>query len=101
MSTNIAFATTLIPPATSPHQQIVAIIDLTQERALELLELMNEIILRASVSSTLFRMSSFEPNALYVPAYALTTLPEPDDFVVLPHDYAVTAITPIKLATQT
>lgn len=98
MSTNIAFSTTLVPPTTSPHQQVVAIIDLTQERALELLELMNEITLRASVSSTLFRMSSFEPNALYVPAYALTTLPEPDDFVVLPHDYAVTAITPIKLA---
>jgi hypothetical protein len=97
MSINIALHTTQIPNTTSPHQEIVAIIDLTQERALELLELMNEITLRASASSTLFRISSFEPNALYVPAYALTTLPEPGDFIVLPPDYAVTAVTPIKL----
>lgn len=94
---NLALHTTQVPPVSSPHQEIIAIIDLTQERALELLDLMNQIILQASASSTTFKISSFEPNALYVPAYALTTLPEPGDFVVLPADYAVTAITPIKL----
>ena len=97
MSTNIALHTTQIPPATSPHQEIIAIIDLTRERALELLELMNEIILRASASSTTFRISSFETAALYVPAFALATLPPAGDFVVLPPDYTVTSLTPIKL----
>jgi hypothetical protein len=97
MSTNIALHTTQIPPATSPHQEIIAILDLTRERALELLELMNEITLRASTSSTTFRISSFEPAALYVPAFALATLPPAGDFVVLPPDYIVTSLTPIKL----
>jgi hypothetical protein len=97
MSTNIALHTTQIPPATSPHQEIIAIIDLTRERALELLELMNEITLRASASSTAFRISSFETAALYVPAFALATLPPAGDFVVLPPDYTVTSLTPIKL----
>ena len=96
MSTNIALHTTQIPPA-SPHQEIVAIIHLTRERALELLELMNEITLRASASSTTFRISSFERAALYVPSEALTTRPSPGDFVVLPSDYTVTSLSPIKL----
>jgi hypothetical protein len=97
MSTNIALHTTQIPPLSSPHQEIIAIINLTRERALELLELMNEIILRASASSTTFRISSFEPAALYVPAFTLATLPPAGDFVVLPPDYTVTSLTPIKL----
>jgi hypothetical protein len=97
MSTNIALHTTQIPPANSPYQQIIAIIHLTPERALELLELMNEITLRASTSSTTFRISSFEPSAFYVPAFALKTLPAPGDFVVLPSDYTVASLTPIKL----
>ena len=97
MSTNIALHTTQIPPVASPHQEIVAIIHLTRERALELLELMNEITLRASASSTTFRISSFERAALYVPSDALTSRPTPGDFVVLPPDYTVTSRAPIKL----
>jgi hypothetical protein len=99
MSTRIALRTTQIPPVTSPHQEIIAIIDLTPERALELLELMQEITMRASASSTTFRISSFERAALYAPACTLTTLPSQGDFVVLPPDYTVTAttLTPIKL----
>ena len=94
---NIALYTTQIPPATSPQQEIIAIIDLSQERALELLALMNDITLRATTSSTIFRISSFEPDALIVPAYALKHLPAANDFLILPEDYSVTAITPIKL----
>ena len=99
MSTRIALRTTQIPPVASPHQEIIAIIELTPERALELLELMQEITMRASASSTTFRISSFERAALYAPACALTTLPSQGDFVVLPTDYTVTAtsLTPIKL----
>ena len=94
---NIALSTTQVPPATSPQQRIIAIIDLSQERALELLTLMNDITLRAASSSTIFRISSFEQNALIVPAYALTTLPAPNDFLILPEDFSMTALTPIKL----
>lgn len=94
---NIALYTTQIPHVTSPHQEITAIVDLSQERALELLELMNDITLRAATSSTIFRISSFEPAALIVPAYALEQLPAPNDFIILPDDYSVNAITPIKL----
>jgi hypothetical protein len=97
MSTTIALHTTQIPPIASPHQEIIAIIHLTRERALELLELMNEITLRASASSTTFRISSFERAALYVPSEALTMRPTPGDFIVLPPDYTVTSLSPIKL----
>lgn len=97
MSTHIALHTTQIPPVASPHEEIVAIIHLTRERALELLELMNEITLRASTSSTTFRISSFERAALYVPSDALTTRPTPGDFVVLRPDYIVPSLAPIKL----
>ena len=97
MSTNIALHTTQIPPNASPHQEIVAIIHLTPERALELLELMNEITLRASASSTTFRISSFERAALYVPSNALPSRPTPGDFLILPPDYTVTSLAPIKL----
>jgi hypothetical protein len=94
---NIALFTTQIPPATSPQQRIIAIVDLSQERALELLTLMNDITLRAANSSTIFRISSFEQNAVIVPAYALTTLPAPHDFLILAEDFSMTALTPIKL----
>jgi hypothetical protein len=97
MSLNIALHTTQTPHVTSPHQEIIAIIDLTPNRATELLELMNDITLRACASSTTFKISSFEPSALYVPAYALRELPSPDDFVILPSNFSVTAVTPIKL----
>lgn len=97
MSTNIALHTTQIPPIDSPHQEIVAIIHLTRERALELLELMNEITIRASASSTTFRISSFERAALYVPSDALASRPRPGDFLVLPPDYTVISLAPIKL----
>ena len=93
---NIALSTTQIPPADST-QEIITIIDLSQERALELLALMSDITLRATNSSTIFRISSFEPDALIVPAYALKQLPAATDFLILPEDYKVTAITPIKL----
>ena len=98
MLTTIALHTTQIPPAPSPQQELVAIIHLTRERALELLELVNEITLRASSSSTTFRISSFERTAFYVPAMALTTRPTPTDFVVLPPDFTVpsTYLSPIK-----
>jgi len=94
---NIALSTTQIPPATSPQQRIIAIVNLSQERALELLTLMNDITLRAASSSTIFRISSFERNAVIVPASALTTLPERNDFLILPEDFSTTAFTPIKL----
>jgi hypothetical protein len=97
MSLNIALHTTQIPHVTSPHQEIITIIDLTHDRATELLELMNDITLRACASSTTFKISSFEPSALYVPAYALRELPSPDDFVILPSNFSVTAVTSIKL----
>ncbi len=97
MSVNIALHTTQIPHVTSPHQEIISIIDLTPDRATELLELMNDITLRVCASSTTFKISSFEPSALYVPAYALHDLPSPDDFLILPPNYFVTAVTPIKL----
>ena len=94
---NIALSTTQIPPPPSSRPQIIAIIDLSKERASELLALMHDITLRAATSSTIFRISSFEPNALIVPADALKQLPPANDFVILPEDYSVTAITPIKL----
>lgn len=94
---NIALFTTQVPNVVSPHQEITAIIDLSPERAIELLELMNDITSRAIHSSTIFRISSFEPSALIVPAYALPELPAPNDFIILRDDYAVTAVTPIKL----
>ena len=94
---NIALSTTQIPPATSPQQRIIAIVDLSQERALELLTLMNDITLRAASSSTIFRISSFEQNAVIVPASALSTLPAPHDFLILPEDFSMTPLTPIKL----
>lgn len=94
---HIALSTTQIPPATSKPQEIIAIVDLSKERALELLALMNDITLRATTSCTTFRISSFERDALIVPAYALKELPAANDFLVLPEDYSVTAITPIKL----
>jgi hypothetical protein len=93
---HIALSTTQIPPATSTPQEIIAIVDLSQERALELLALMNDITLRATNSSTTFRISSFERDALIVPAYAMKELPAANDFLILPEDYSVTAITPIK-----
>jgi hypothetical protein len=94
---NIALSTTQIPPATSIRQEIIAIIDLSKERALELLALMNDITLSATTSSTTFRISSFERDALIVPAYALKQLPAANDFLILPEDYTVTDTTPIKL----
>ena len=97
MFLNIALHTTQIPHVTSPHQEIITIVDLTPDRAIELLELMNDITLRACASSRTFKISSFEPSALYVPAYALRELPSPDDFVILPSSFSVTAVTPIKL----
>jgi hypothetical protein len=97
MSLNIALHTTQIPRVTSPHQDIITIINLTPARATELLDLMNDITMRACASSTTFKISSFEPSALYVPAYALRDLPSPDDFVILPPDYSIAAVTPIKL----
>jgi hypothetical protein len=93
---HIALSTTQIPPSTSGPQEIITIIDLSQERALELLALMSDITLRANSSSTIFRISSFEPDALIVPAHALKQLPAANDFLILPEDYKVTAITPIK-----
>lgn len=93
----IALYTTQIPPVTDPTQEIIAIIDLSQERALELLELMNEVTRRTATSSTIFRISSFESNALMVPAYALKQAPPLNDFLILPEDFSVTDTTPIKL----
>jgi hypothetical protein len=94
---NIALYTTQIPRVMFPHQEITAIIVLSQERAKELLELMNDITIRATTSSTIFRISSFEASALIVPAYALEQLPAPNDFIILPEDFSVNAITRIKL----
>jgi|SRR5690242_11810821 len=93
----IALDTTQIPPITDPRQEIIAILDLSKERALELLELMNDVTRRAATSSTIFRISSFEPNALMVPVYALKQAPPLNDFLILPEDFSVTDTTPIKL----
>ena len=93
----IALYTTQIPPITDPRQEIIAIVDLSTARALELLELMNDITRRAATSSTIFRISTFEAHALMVPAYALNQVPAFNDFLILHEDFSVTDTTPIKL----
>jgi len=97
MATPIALPTSRIPRATLLHEAVTAIIKLTPKRALELLELMREITARARYSSQAFKISSFEPNALYVPSYALIKRPTPGDFLVLENDFLVTSITPVKV----
>jgi len=59
MATPIALPTSRIPRATALHEAVTAIIKLTPERALELLELMREITARARYSSKAFKISSF------------------------------------------
>ena len=97
MATPIALPTARIPRATALHEAVTAIIKLTPERAWELLELMREITTRARYSSKAFKISSFEPNALYVPSYTLIQRPAPGDFLVLENDFLVTSITPVKV----
>ncbi len=97
MATPIALPTSRIPRAAALHEAVTAIIKLTPERALELLELMREITARARYSSKAFKISSFEPNALYVPSYTLIKRPAPGDFLILENDFLVTSITPVKV----
>ncbi|MCA1616468.1 MAG: hypothetical protein LC800_20710 [Acidobacteria bacterium] len=99
MSVNIALPTTRIPHVTLPGEEVVAIIDLTPERAKELLELMDDITVKATKSSKAFKISSFEPSALYVPAHALEARQRPGrgDFIVLDDNFTVSDITPVKV----
>jgi hypothetical protein len=87
---SIALSTSRIPRATAVHDAVTVIIKLTPERALELLELMREIIARARYSSKTFKISSFEPDALYVPSYALSKRSRTRDFLVLENAFLVT-----------
>jgi len=95
MDTSIALATSRIPPANITNA-ITAIIKLDEERASEILRLMLDITEKAKTSSRTFKISSFEPNALYVPSYALLEQPAPNDFLVLEPDFTVTDVTPIN-----
>lgn len=96
MDTPIALATSCLPP-NSRKSPITAIIKLDQERASEILSLMLFIAAKAKESSRTFKISSFEPNALYVPSHALLTQPAPNDFLVLEPDFTVTDITPVNV----
>ncbi len=95
MDTPIALATSRLPP--SGNTSVTAIIKLDQERAAEILSLMQDITAKARHSSRTFKISSFEPNALYVPSHALLKEPAPDDFLVLEPNFTVTDVTPVKM----
>jgi len=95
-STALALATRAIP-RDSTAESITAIIKLTPDRAQELLALMREIASLATTSSRVFKVSTFEPLALYVPTRTLHLRPEPNNFLVLPSDFEVSTIAQIKL----
>jgi hypothetical protein len=95
-ATPLALATRAIP-RDSTAESITAIIKLTPDRAQELLALMREIASLATTSSRVFKVSTFEPLALYVPTRTLRLRPEPNNFLVLPPDFEVSAIAQIKL----
>jgi len=95
METCIALPTTRLPRAS--NKSTTAIIKLDPERACELLCLMRDITSKAQQSSRTFKISSFEPNALYVPTHALLETPAPDNFLILPSDFEATDITPIDV----
>jgi hypothetical protein len=97
METWIALPTSRLPRANSPWSSITAIIKLDPERAWELLDLMRDITSKAQQSSRTFKISSFEPNALYVPTHALLETPAANNFLVLPPDFEVSDITPVKV----
>ena len=95
-STTLALSTTRLPESPG-GQPIVAIIKLTAHRANELLSLMKEIALLGSVSSHVFKVSSFEPRALYVPAQTLPFTPDKNNFLVLPANFEISAIRQVKI----
>ena len=84
-------------PIDSTIDPVVAIIRLTPNRAQELLSLMKELAILGSVASHVFKISSFEPRAIYVPARTLKCQPADDDFVILPSDFAVSATSQVKI----
>ena len=95
-ATSLAISTHRIPE--NPNaERITAIVKLTPERAGELISLMNEIANLATVSSRVFKVSSFEPRVLYVPSRALRFYPQTNDFLVLPSTFEVTAVAQVKL----
>lgn len=95
MDTSIALATSRLPH--NSRNSVTAIIKLDQERAAEILFLMRDIAAKAKDSSRTFKISSFEPNALYVPSYALLMEPAPDDFLILEPNFTVSAVTPVNV----
>lgn len=97
METWIALPTLRLPRASNPWSSVTAIIKLDPERACELLDLMRDITSKAQQSSRTFKISSFEPNALYVPTYALLETPASNNFLVLPQDFEVSDVTPVKV----
>lgn len=97
MSIPIALPTSRVPKSNALQDSITAIIFLTPERSCELLELMQDIRTKAQHSSRTFKISSFEPAALYVPSRTLIKQPAPGDFLVLDDDFVVTQISPVKV----
>ena len=97
MSIPIALPTSRIPRSNAFQDSITAIIFLTPERSCELLELMYDIKSKALHSSRTFKISSFEPAALYVPSRTLVKQPAPGDFLVLDDDFVVTDIADVKV----
>ncbi len=97
METWIALPTTRLPRSNNQLSSTTAIIKLDPQRAWELLDLMRDITSRAEQSSRTFKISSFEPNALYVPTHALLETPAANNFLVLPQDFEVSDITPVKV----
>jgi hypothetical protein len=57
---------------------------------------MREIAAKAYSSPRTFKISNFEPNALYVPSHALLEHPAPNDFLILEPHFIITDLTPVK-----
>jgi hypothetical protein len=70
-------------PAKANAEPTTAIIQLDAKRTLDLLAAMKTITALAEHSSSLFKISSFEANVLYVPPNDLAFRPAPSNFLIL------------------
>jgi hypothetical protein len=93
-ATILALPTIRVPA--SSDTPITAIIQLTQDRAGTLLSAMRDMSFLATHSSSLFKLSSFETSALYVPNSNLGFTPPENDFVVLPSEFQVAQTIPLQ-----
>jgi len=91
----IALPTTRIPHLSAGKSTIAAIIQLTSQRAAELLNAMKQISTLAARSSSLFRISSFEESLFYVAMADLPIKPAVDSFVVLPSEFVPARVVPV------